>query len=48
MYWVKVFYGFEFEYDGVFDNDVCGIVAGQLVLVIDFDLFFFLGPQAGL
>ena len=45
--WVKIFYGLEFEDDGVFDNDVCGVIADQLVLVIDFDLFFVFGMAAG-
>ena len=43
---VKVFYGLEFEDDGVFDNDVCGIVADQLVLVMDLDLSFVFGVEA--
>ena len=38
---VKVFYGLELEDDGVFNNDVCCIVADQLVLVITFDFFSF-------
>ena len=44
---MEVFDGFQFEDDFVFHDDVGQVVADQLVVVIDLDLFFLFGAEAG-
>ena len=43
---MEFLYRFEFEDDGFFDNDVSGIIANKLVVVMDLDLFLFFSLEA--
>jgi hypothetical protein len=44
---VKVFDGFEFEDDSVFHDDIGYVVANELLIVIDLNLFFLFGTETG-